>query len=425
MRGIVVLLISTLAGQLSQAQPTDPPRLLPSSITGNTPPVAVVPTSARTGDQPPPPIAQFQDLKRYPEETTQALTAMQSSAAWLVRMQQPNHRFLPGLSPTLKMPLDEDDPVHEAVALWALARVARFTGEPRYATAFRQGFVQFQKDHATILQPVPSPEPNASAQNDQVVLTSLMFLAANEAPDEPALATARSELATRIRSLSPPSGEVKLAQHQEGTHRSAFQRGLHLQALLAARAPKSNAATDAILARIVEAMRQELRTTREYESVCTALPGLVAWHQSHPSPELAREILDHAQWLCQQQIVGDRAKNSLWIGGFLESPQSQPGYRTAYALPALVAAESLAREHAKPDEQEALRQALMRSVRFLVGLQLTAEQCSHFEARFRAHYLLGGVRTDITDGRLRLDSTGWAILAWCAYLETQASKGSP
>src|SRR5439155_23092039 len=117
----------------------EPPRLLPQSVTGTQPPTpaAVSPASGIT-TAPAAPIARFANLQSFPPETIAAVYSVRSGADWLWRMNQPHGRFFPGLNPAVRRPLDEDTDARQALAAYALADAARFTGDERYAARAAQ-----------------------------------------------------------------------------------------------------------------------------------------------------------------------------------------------------------------------------------------------------------------------------------------------
>ena len=103
---MVPLLLALSLGQ-------EPPRLLPTSITGKAPPVARFMTQA------------------YPPDTVAGVQAVRSGADWLARQTLPNGRLTPGFDPRTGKLLDADHELRQATAARALAEAAAFTGDER------------------------------------------------------------------------------------------------------------------------------------------------------------------------------------------------------------------------------------------------------------------------------------------------------
>ena len=61
----------------------------------------------------------------------------QRGGDWLCRANQADGRFIHGCLPALKAPLEGDHYLRQAGAAFALARVARFLGQERYAAVAR------------------------------------------------------------------------------------------------------------------------------------------------------------------------------------------------------------------------------------------------------------------------------------------------
>ena len=49
-----------------------------------------------------------------------------------------------------------------------------------------------------------------------------------------------------------------------------------------------------------------------------------------------------------------------------------------------------------------------------------ADNTTHFTGEFRSQYLIGGVRTGMTDGNIRLDATALSLVAFQRFLESGA-----
>src|SRR5207237_2228486 len=79
---------------------------------------------------------------------TQRWLSAQRGAEWLYRANGPDGRFTYGVVPALRAPLEGDHYLRQAAAAAALARVARFAGDQRYAARASQAIVTLLADTA-------------------------------------------------------------------------------------------------------------------------------------------------------------------------------------------------------------------------------------------------------------------------------------
>ncbi len=134
----------------------EPPRLLPTSITGKTPPVARFMTQA------------------YPPDTVAGVQAVRSGADWLARQTLPNGRLTPGFDPRTGRLLDADHELRQATAARALAEAAAFTGDERLQATAAQavlGLLTLTREANGVCSPtVPADRCNPVAFAATLVL---------------------------------------------------------------------------------------------------------------------------------------------------------------------------------------------------------------------------------------------------------------
>jgi hypothetical protein len=57
---------------------------------------------------------------------------------------------------------------------------------------------------------------------------------------------------------------------------------------------------------------------------------------------------------------------------------------------------------------------------FVRAIQYSPDNTDHFEGKFRARFLIGGVHLTPTDGTVRIDATAAAVSAYLRFLESGA-----
>src|SRR5436305_1606333 len=87
------------------------------------------------------PADKKRDLSAWPVAQQQFHYSAQLAAEWLRRHNKPDGRFYYGFLPALFVPLDGDNYIHQAAAIGALARAARYLGDDGATALARQGLL--------------------------------------------------------------------------------------------------------------------------------------------------------------------------------------------------------------------------------------------------------------------------------------------
>lgn len=403
-------LIAVVPPVLAQSPP---PGLLPPSITGQPGPMPVIPAAAIAAKTYP--IARFQNLPSLPPETVSAVLGMRAGAEWLARQQQPHGRFLFGVNPALRMPLDGDSEFRQALATWSVCQAAAFTGDEKLAACGAQsvlGLLTLAKADSTDASiKVPScPNP--------IGVAAVLSLAIQ------ALPTADAKLRTEGEMLANYLTKSIRSDGSVGTDDKEYLvAGLALQALAG---PTGNPQRDALVARSLAHHRTKFKENPHPTMAGAMIPAATDYCLRTKDANAAAMAFEMADWLCATQHGKLDAKQLLWAGGFRTDAQptaTEPGFESAHAARGLAAACHLIRQGV-PDlaRYRKYRPATVDAMEFLRGLQFSVDNTTHFAADFRTQYLLGGVRTALTDGNVRADATALATLAFQRFLESGADQ---
>lgn len=383
----------------------EPPALLPPSITGATAPAPVIPAAASVAK--PPAIQRFQNLKNLPPETASAVLGLRAGADWLAQRQQPHGRFLFGVNPALRAPLEGDSDFRQALATWSVCQAAAFTGDEKLAASGAQSVLG-------LLTQTKEPQGPQAIGFAAALALAIQALPAADARLRAEADRLTGYLAGQLRA----NGSFAIdATDAESLHAVP---GLALQAMAQANAP-----ADA-MNRALAYYRTKFKESPHAVAAGTLIPAAVEFVLRTKDANAAAFAFEMADWLCNAQYGKLDAKQILWAGGFRTDSGSlpkEPGYESAHAARGLAAACQLIRQ-AVPDLQRypEYRTATVDALGFVRGLQYTLESTTHFSADFRAQYLLGGCRTALTDGNLRIDATGLSALAFQQFLESGADQ---
>ena len=416
MRRLVGFAVLAAAGS-AVAQP-EPPRLLPQSITGTLAPVPaqVSPASGIT-TAPAAPIGRFANLQSFPPETIAAVYSMRSGADWLWRMNQPNGRFFPGLNPAVRQPLDGDTDARQAMAAYALADSARFTGDERYAARTAQTILSLltatRPDPADPTCRMPTAPPDRC---DRVAFAAALVLAIHSLPNPDATLLAQAgSLCVYLRKHCRPTGAI-----QEADDRPPSDPGLAMQALLAGCRTKPDRATLELVAKAIAFYRAAFHAKPSSALAGSLLPGFVEFAlMTGKEPTATAAAFELADYLCDHQYTRTDARNPLWVGGF-KAGDAEPGCESVTCAGGLAAAAKLTRQVPDLNRFQKYRHAAVLGLSFARSLQFTDETADHFEKSFRARFLTGGCHLSPSDGTVRNDATAFLVTAQLAYLQSGA-----
>ncbi|QEL13478.1 hypothetical protein [Limnoglobus roseus] len=422
-----ILSISFLAtlglAVMPAAAQSPPPGLLPPSITGRPVPEAVTPVAASVPKQPS--IARFQNLQNYPPDTASTVLGMRAAAEWLAKRQQPQGRFLFGVNPALRTPIDGDSDYRQALATWAVCQAANFTADEKLTACGGQavlGLLALTKDDpadATCKTPTLLP-----TGGNPVGFAAALALSIYSLPTaDPKLLAEAEKLCGFLRKQVQADGSVACGDDADAVN---VYPGLALQALAASRRVRPEAAKDAVLAKSLAQYRTKFKAAPHANFAGTMIPAAAEFCLETKDANAAGMVFEMADWLCAAQYGKADGQHVLWAGAFRTDSlpaATEPGFESAHAVRGLAAACQLIRQGV-PDltRYPKYRAAAVEGLAFTRGLQFTVENTGHFMADFRTQYLLGGVRTALTDGNIRADATALAGLAFQRFLESGAEQ---
>jgi len=404
-----------------------PPAYLPPSVTGR-PGVGITPASAT---KPVAPIERFEkNLRAYPAETAACIPSTRHAAAWLVRMNQSDGRFLGGVNPALARPLDGLTDLNQAVACWGVCRAAKFTGDGKLGACAAQAVLTLltltKAEAADANCRAPIAE---SAKCNRVGLAALIILCIHDLPaPDPKLVAEGEKIAAFLKKQCGADGSIQYTDGAEPALKIDpdgvnLYPGLCFQALLASdRAKPEQWKRDALIA--------GMKHYRE-------------WFKAHPAPQMAGSMLpaaceqflrtktgtvaefacEMADQLCGCQYSAGETRDGRTAGAFRIPGQTEPSSNGAVYAEALACATTLAAQVPDATRYAKYRTACVAGLGFARGLQFNEDSTSHFEKTFRAQFLLGGVCTSHSNGNIRADRTAMLALAQLRFLESGAEKG--
>jgi hypothetical protein len=383
MRRVVWVAVVALIGSTSSAQP--PAALSPT----------VIPTAAAT---PVSPFARFSDFAKYPPETLSLVDSYRSAAIWLGKMHQAHGKFLPGLDPALAQKTEADSDAVQAVACLALCQSARLVPDPATTAKANQAVLALFATNAARDKASPA---------ERVRYAAALSLAVRELPGADAKLVVGAEQLVEY---------LKTCAAENGT----FPDALAVQAIAVSAAVASAEWKTNLLVKAATGYRAALKTKPNAADAATVMAGLFDGCVATKDQTLAAVAFELADAVVAAQYgPADAAAPPRWVGGF-RGP-AEPGYEAAVVARGLAVAARFTRRYTSDTTRYGqYRQATLNALAFVQTLQYTDENTSHFEARFRTQFLLGGVRSGVTNPVLRADATGWAALACAAFLESGA-----
>lgn len=396
-----------------------PPMTLPSSILGKSAPQNLTPAAAVVAK--PPPIARYPNLANVAPETAQAVLGMRTGAEWLARRQLAHGKFLFGVNPTLRTPLEGDSEFRQAIATWAVCQAAAFTFDEKLTACGGQAILTLlaqTKDDATDATLRVPTIPAGSG--DAVGYAACLVLAIEALPSADAkLLNEAEKLSNFLRKQIRADGGVTCGDANDPDAVNVYP-GLALQALALNARRKPAAGKYEAIAKGLGYYRAAFRAKPHPSLAGTILPAAVEVYIDTRSADVAAIAVEMGDWLCAAQLGKSDPHLVLLAGGFRTSPTNEPSFETAHALRGLAAATHLSRQIPDPARYAKYRPATVEAIRFMRGLQYTADNTTHFTGEFRSQYLIGGVRTGTTDGNIRSDATALSLVAFQRFLESGA-----
>jgi hypothetical protein len=378
------------------------------------------------------PVAPAHDISKLPLQQQQLYRSAQAGTDWLLRVNRSDGRFLSGIEPALRVPLEKENYIHQAAAAFTLARSARFFNDERAAAVARQSLLtlllETEKDTSDpkIRRPVP-----VSPGTHPLEAAGWLVLAIHElpAPGEDLLGQAE-ELCNYIRSRQRADGSLSCAGDPGGENKDMPEAVKHYTgAALYGVARSLNRRTDdgktAMLRKALSYYREFWRKHKNTE--------MVPWHaaafgeaylvtKEQGFADFANEMND---WVCTLQHRQPDPRRPLWQGGFKswhdgQAQMTAPDVHGAAYMEALFQGCRVARQTGDLQRYQNYKEALEACGTFVARLQYTTANTQHFADWYRQD-LVGGFHASHQNGGLRLDYTQVAVAGLVGYLRETAS----
>ena len=423
------LLIVSLAGILTlsltrgQERPAPPP---PSTLPRPEP--ATLPAA-------PAPLPAL-DPAKLDGVTRQFFLSARRGGEWLSRMNGVNGLFLNGWVPSLNVPLEGDDFLRQGGAAFALARVARLTGDERYAACATRAVLTLL-DHADVFDPATQVRHTRlpSVVQNRLGSAAMLVLAVNELPAPPADLLEKSEqLCNFIRRQARPDGSLSSGDllpdgRFSGEEADAvnYYPGAALYAL--ARSTRHRPA-DWKLALVRNALAYYLPWWREHKNL-----AFVSWQSAAYADAclqtrdraFADAVFEMADWLVALQYdLANNHQHPDWVGGFKSwsggrAVDSPPTATSAACGEALAVACRVSQLAGDDKRLSGYHEALLGCLQFVAALQYTESNTTHFAPGYRDR-LAGGFHASAQDGTLRIDYTQHAVSAMALFVEVTVPR---
>ena len=368
------------------------------------------------------------DLSKFTNQQRHFYMSAQRGTEWLQRANKPDGRFINGLLPALRLPLEGDSYVRQAGAAFALARASKFFGEDRAAAIAKQALLTLLLE--TSVDPKEPHVRNAPVhQLNPLAAAGLLVAAIHELP-APAndLLDQAEQLTNLLRKQILPDGSLNVAEvgveSKPGTlNAEAIQHypGPALYGIIVSQRLRPAAWK-------LEALRKARVYYQQYWKHNKNVP-MAAWHSAAyteaylhtKEPGFAEAVFEINDWLCGLQYQQVDPRRVAWMGGFQPWVEGKavplaPDIGSAGAVLSLAEACRLARAVGDVQRHQRYRQALESGLQFLTTLQYSEANTQHFADWYRPA-LVGAFHASAQDGNLRLDYSQNALAALVRYLE--------
>jgi hypothetical protein len=368
------------------------------------------------------------DFSRLEPMPRQFWLSAQRGAEWLYRANGPDGRFTRGVLPALGATLGGDHYLQQVGAAAALARIATFSGEPRYAARATQAILTLLSDTT---QDPRDPQVRytsfPSSVVNRVAAAGLLVLAIHELPQPNKDLLEKSEqLCLYLRKQQQADGSLSVTE--PGVKAANWE------------AEEISDGAGAALYGLIRSYQRQPAAWK-LDVVRNAFVYYKSWFRQHKTMSfvplhsaayteaflLTKEqpfadfVFEMNDWLCSLQYQGfDDPKQVYWSGGFKsgtegKSPESAPQATSAIYAEALAEGCRVARQLGDLSRYKTYSTALERCLAFLITLQYTETTTRHFADWYRP-MLLGGFHVSHEDGNLRMDDTQHAVSAMVQYL---------
>ncbi len=356
----------------------------------------------------------------------QVFQAAKRGEDWLFRIHGAKGRFSPGLLVDVQKEIEQDSLIKQAVGAMALARVGKIFNDPRHEARSLQ----------TILTLMEETAPDASEPGTRVTRAPSLVL--NKLAGAATLAMAIYELP------NPPKDQLDHAEQLiDGLRKWIKADGLFQNDGWILSPEDMDGPTSypfMVICALVRSHRQQpeawkLETAQRAFSVYShkwleqKQLGSSGWlvqagvdlHTLNKDKATAEFVLGVCTGLSTLQYDKIDPRRGGYYGGFRNWSAGQvqdqaPTSTTAAAVEALGLGWRLAQRVGDVTRHESIQESLERGLQFLATLQYVETNTKHF-AEWYVPGLLGGVRQGPKEGKLRLEATSHALLAWSNYLE--------
>lgn len=354
----------------------------------------------------------------------------QRGMEWLHKANKPDGRFVYGLLPALRTPMEGDDFIHQAGAAFALGRAARFFEDERAGAIARQAVLTLLLETTVDAKEKHLRYSAAPPQLvNRVAATGFLVLAIHDLPVPGAdLLEQAEQMTAYLRTRFAADGTIRVVDTIDVKDSVAARD---------AEAAMQHFSGPALYAVIrSHALKPAAWKLEVLRKACPAYHGL--WQRSKNMPMVAwhtaayAEAFEHTKenafadcvfamndWLCEQQYAVPDPRRSHWTGGFMPWRDGRvsagpPDVSSAQAAFSLSQACRVARRAGDATRLARYQKALESALYFLTTLQYTDGSVQHFADWFRPA-LVGGFHASHQDGNLRIDYNQHCLLAQVDY----------
>lgn len=407
-----------------------PPAPLPASVADKATPLPSSPPTTPllrpVGAQ----VAAQPDTAKYTPLQKQMFLSVQRGADWLFRANRADGRFDHGYLPALASVMEGDHYLRQAGAAFALARVARFTGDERHTARARQAILTLLGD--TTLNAADAPTRHTALPGtvvNRLASAGLLLLAIHELPaPEKDLLEQSDQLCNYVRTRQRPNGSLATGdQNTTADDATAVAQypGLALHGLMRSQTHRPAAWKLDAVRKATAFYRAWWREHKDPAFVPAQTAAAAEAYLLTKEEAFAEFAFAMSDWLCglqYEQAVDLR--RATWVGGFRGWADGKP-QDTAPTVASAALAETLAdgcrvaRQKVDLPRYRRYGEATERCLQYLVTLQFNESNTQHFAGWYRAK-LLGGFHASDQDGDLRIDYTQHAVSAMVQYLRSSA-----
>jgi hypothetical protein len=365
------------------------------------------------------------DLTKMTPLQRAALGGTKSGLAWLMRVNKPDGRFVPGFEPSLRTPLEADSYLDQTSAGWALAQGAAYFKDQRAGALAKQALltllVETTTDPKTHARFTMAPDALLNRLASGGMLALAIFTVPAPAAD---LVQQADQLVHHLRLQQQADGCFKLPGQDAGVHAEITRHstGWALEAIARSHAVRPEPWK-------MEAVRKGAAYYhawwREHKNLPMIASHTAAYADAFVATKdklLANAVFEMNDWLCELQYVARDPRRPHWVGGFQtwtdgKLTASAPDIRSAEVARSLAHAYRVAKQAGDASRAARYKAALEGAVQFLGTLQYTEANTQHFAEWYRQNLLLGGFFASHASGTLRLEATAQAVAALVPYLE--------